>query len=113
MLTASRGRNVTRCAPNVQVSTGVTCVNAMMRYVYDAKGVQPASDIDPMMVAPDLEGSGGASEGDEEIPTPAPAPGAPGLAHDDPIDAYLRKQPPVHMPIPWAVSQLFQHANGK
>jgi D-alanyl-D-alanine carboxypeptidase/D-alanyl-D-alanine-endopeptidase (penicillin-binding protein 4) len=82
-----RGRNL-RAVRGAQVG----CVNAMMRYVYDAKGVQPASDIDPMMVAPDLEGSGGASEGDEEIPTPAPAPGAPGLAHDDPIDAYLRKQ---------------------
>ena len=59
----------------------VGCVNAMMRYVYDAKGLQTASDLDPMQVARDLEGSGAASEGDEEMPPPPPAPGAPGPAH--------------------------------
>jgi D-alanyl-D-alanine carboxypeptidase/D-alanyl-D-alanine-endopeptidase (penicillin-binding protein 4) len=68
----------------------VMCVNAMMRYVKDAHGLQPATDIEAP-IAPDFE-SGGVAEGDEEIPAPAPAPGAPGLAHDDPVDAYLRKQ---------------------
>ncbi len=80
-----RGRNLAAVR-----GAQVGCVNAMMRYVYDARGLSPGLDLDAP-VAPDLEG-GGVTEGDEEIPTPAPAPGAPGLSHDDPIDAYLRKQ---------------------
>jgi D-alanyl-D-alanine carboxypeptidase/D-alanyl-D-alanine-endopeptidase (penicillin-binding protein 4) len=79
-----RGRHL-RAVRGAQVS----CVNAMMRYVNDAHGIQAGGIEAPESI--DVE-SGGVAEGDEEIPSPAPTPGAPGLAHDDPIDAYLRKQ---------------------
>src|SRR4029079_8489235 len=80
-----RGRNL----PAVR-GAQVSCVNAMMRYVNDAHGLQPAGDI-TAPASTDVE-SGGVTEGDEEIPPPAPTPGTPALSHDDPVDAYLRKQ---------------------
>jgi D-alanyl-D-alanine carboxypeptidase len=80
-----RGRNL----PAVR-GAQVSCVNAMMRYVNDARGLPSQGDIEAPP-STDIE-SGGVTEGDEEIPPPAPTPGAPALSHDDPVDAYLRKQ---------------------
>ena len=53
-----RGRNL-RAVRGAQVG----CVNAMMRYVYDAKGLQTAADLDPVQAAPDLEGGGASAKG--------------------------------------------------
>jgi hypothetical protein len=78
----------------------VSCVNAMMRYVYEA-GEGPR----PIDVARGGSGStidletGGASEGEEEVVT-APAPGGTATqAHEDPIDAFIRKQRDSTVPI--------------
>jgi len=68
----------------------VGCVNAMMRYVYEAaEGATRPIDL-ARQVATDYE-TGGASEGEEEVATPPP-PGTAAQAHEDPIDAFLRKQ---------------------
>jgi hypothetical protein len=68
----------------------VGCVNAMMRYAFEAsEGARPI-DVTRTASTTDLE-SGGASEGEEEITTPQPI-GVAAQSHDDPIDAFLRKQ---------------------
>ena len=68
----------------------VGCVNAMMRYVYEAgDGAKPIA-IARGGTAIDLE-TGGASEGEEEVAAPPP-PGTAAQSHEDPIDAFLRKQ---------------------
>jgi len=70
----------------------VGCVNAMMRYVFEAsEGVTRPLDIARAAGTTDLE-TGGASEGEEEITTPALPLGTAAQSHEDPIDAYLRKQ---------------------
>jgi hypothetical protein len=69
----------------------VGCVNAMMRYVNDASGRPRAIEVARTGSATDLE-SGGASEGEEEVPAPAPAAGTAAQSHEDPIDAFMRKQ---------------------
>jgi D-alanyl-D-alanine carboxypeptidase/D-alanyl-D-alanine-endopeptidase (penicillin-binding protein 4) len=67
----------------------VGCVNAMMRYTREARGAR--IDLGPSNATatptPDFEPGEETSEGEEE----APAPGAPAQAHEDPIDAFLRK----------------------
>jgi len=69
----------------------VSCVNAMMRYVYETGEAPRPLDLARAGAATDLE-SGGASEGEDDVAaTPAPA-GAAAQSHEDPIDAYLRKQ---------------------
>ncbi len=58
----------------------VTCVNAMMRYVREAKGERPdlAPAMGPSSNTPDLEPGQEVSEGQEELPPPPPsAPAAP------------------------------------
>ena len=86
----------------------VGCVNAMMRYVYEA-----AEGAKPIEVARGGAGSdyetGGASEGEEEVAAPLP-PGTAAQTHEDPIDSFLRKQrdnaapaapaPPIPAPPP-------------
>ena len=69
----------------------VGCVNAMMRYVHEATEGPRALDVVRAGSATDLE-TGGASEGEEEVPTPAPAAGTAAQSHEDPIDAFMRKQ---------------------
>jgi serine-type D-Ala-D-Ala carboxypeptidase/endopeptidase (penicillin-binding protein 4) len=69
----------------------VGCVNAMMRYVHEATEGPRALDVVRAGSATDLE-TGGASEGEEEVPTPAPATGTAAQSHEDPIDAFMRKQ---------------------
>jgi hypothetical protein len=69
----------------------VGCVNAMMRYVYEASQGPRAIDVARAGSATDLE-TGGASEGEEEVPAPAPATGTATQSHEDPIDAFMRKQ---------------------
>jgi D-alanyl-D-alanine carboxypeptidase/D-alanyl-D-alanine-endopeptidase (penicillin-binding protein 4) len=71
----------------------VGCVNAMMRYAREAKGER--IDLAPGAAAtgsvtPDSEAGEEASEGEEEAPPPAA--GAPTQAHEDPVDALLRKE---------------------
>ena len=56
-------------------SAQVTCVNAMMRYVREARGALPAAISAPIAATPgsvDVEGGQDATEGEEEL-TPAPA----------------------------------------
>jgi serine-type D-Ala-D-Ala carboxypeptidase/endopeptidase (penicillin-binding protein 4) len=58
----------------------VTCVNAMMRYVREAQGIEPraATPGAAPNTAPDLEAGQEVSEGEEELPPPPPsAPPAP------------------------------------
>ena len=52
----------------------VTCVNAMMRYVREAQGqrTDPRPEAAPSSVTPDLEPGQEVSEGEEELPPPAP-----------------------------------------
>jgi D-alanyl-D-alanine carboxypeptidase/D-alanyl-D-alanine-endopeptidase (penicillin-binding protein 4) len=70
----------------------VGCVNAMMRYVYDAADAATRPlDIARAPATEDLE-TGGASEGEEEVATTQPPAGTAAQAHEDPIDSYLRKQ---------------------
>jgi D-alanyl-D-alanine carboxypeptidase/D-alanyl-D-alanine-endopeptidase (penicillin-binding protein 4) len=69
----------------------VGCVNAMMRYVFEATATPGMIDVARTEAATDLE-TGGASEGEEEeVATHAPSGGA-AQSHDDPIDSFLRKQ---------------------
>jgi D-alanyl-D-alanine carboxypeptidase/D-alanyl-D-alanine-endopeptidase (penicillin-binding protein 4) len=70
----------------------VGCVNAMMRYVYEAAaGATRPIDL-ARQVATDYE-TGGASEGEEEVATAPPQPPSNVTqAHEDPIDSFLRKQ---------------------
>ena len=69
----------------------VGCVNAMMRYVFEASEGPRPIDVTRAGSAVDLE-TGGASEGEEEeITTPPPA-GSAAQSHEDPIDSFLRKQ---------------------
>ncbi len=55
-------------------SAQVTCVNAMMRYVREARGAIPAalSQAAPASVPADVEQGQDVSEGDEELSSPAP-----------------------------------------
>ncbi len=87
----------------------VGCVNAMMRYVYEAaEGATRPIDL-ARQVATDYE-TGGASEGEEEVVTAPPPPGTAAQTHEDPIDSFLRKQrdnaapaapaPPIPAPPP-------------
>ena len=70
----------------------VGCVNAMMRYVYEARGGPLAPGAAPGAPAgTDLEAGEEVTEGDEEIAPRAP-PEGPGQAHEDPVDALLRKE---------------------
>src|SRR6185503_1844652 len=71
----------------------VGCVNAMMRYVYDAaEGVTRPLDVARAALGTDYE-TGGASEGEEEVPAaPPPPPSNVTQTHDDPVDSFLRKQ---------------------
>ena len=62
-----------------------------MRYVHEATEGPRALDVVRAGSATDLE-TGGASEGEEEVPTPAPATGTAAQSHEDPIDAFMRKQ---------------------
>ena len=69
----------------------VGCVNAMMRYVVEAaEGARPL-DIARAGSTTDLE-TGGASEGEEEVTATQPPAGTAAQSHEDPIDAFLRKQ---------------------
>jgi serine-type D-Ala-D-Ala carboxypeptidase/endopeptidase (penicillin-binding protein 4) len=69
----------------------VGCVNAMMRYVYEsADGPRPI-EVARSGPASDLE-TGGASEGEEEVATTPHPVGTAAQSHEDPIDAFLRKQ---------------------
>jgi hypothetical protein len=68
----------------------VGCVNAMMRYVFEASDGPRPIDVTRAGSAVDLE-TGGASEGEDEITTPLPA-GSAAQSHEDPIDSFLRKQ---------------------
>jgi len=69
----------------------VGCVNAMMRYVVEAaEGARPL-DVARTGSTTDLE-TGGASEGEEEGTVTQPPAGAAAQSHEDPIDAFLRKQ---------------------
>jgi len=68
----------------------VGCVNAMMRYVYDTGGALREIEAAHTGGATDLE-TGGASEGEEEVAAHTPI-GAAAQSHEDPIDAFLRKQ---------------------
>jgi hypothetical protein len=85
----------------------VGCVNAMMRYVVEATGRPGTIDVTRTEVTTDLE-TGGASEGEEEIATTPVPLGTAAQSHDDPIDAFLRKQrdnatvapPPAPPPAP-------------
>jgi D-alanyl-D-alanine carboxypeptidase/D-alanyl-D-alanine-endopeptidase (penicillin-binding protein 4) len=88
----------------------VGCVNAMMRYVYEARGGRmdlPAGNGAPAP-SPDFEAGEEVTEGDEVITAARPAAGAPGQAHEDPVDSVLRKErertagtapPPVTPPV--------------
>jgi serine-type D-Ala-D-Ala carboxypeptidase/endopeptidase (penicillin-binding protein 4) len=70
----------------------VGCVNAMMRYVYEARGGRldlPAENAGPAPT-PDFEAGEEVGEGDEEVAPRPPATGS-GPAHEDPVDALLRK----------------------
>jgi D-alanyl-D-alanine carboxypeptidase/D-alanyl-D-alanine-endopeptidase (penicillin-binding protein 4) len=70
----------------------VGCVNAMMRYVYEARGGRidlPGETGAP--ATPDLESGEEVSEGDEQLSPTIPA-DAPGQTHEDPVDAFLRKE---------------------
>jgi D-alanyl-D-alanine carboxypeptidase/D-alanyl-D-alanine-endopeptidase (penicillin-binding protein 4) len=70
----------------------VGCVNAMMRYVYEAADAATRPlDIARAAATEDLE-TGGASEGEEEVAATQPPAGTAAQAHEDPIDAFLRKQ---------------------
>jgi D-alanyl-D-alanine carboxypeptidase/D-alanyl-D-alanine-endopeptidase (penicillin-binding protein 4) len=70
----------------------VGCVNAMMRYVYDAsQAATRPLDLLRTGATTDLE-TGGASEGEEEVAATQPPAGSAAQAHEDPIDAFLRKQ---------------------
>jgi hypothetical protein len=68
----------------------VGCVNAMMRYVFEASEGPRPIDVTRAGSAVDLE-TGGASEGEEEVAAHTPI-GAAAQSHEDPIDAFLRKQ---------------------
>ena len=69
----------------------VGCVNAMMRYVYEAvEGPRPL-EVGRAGSTTDLE-TGGASEGEEEVATATAPAGTATQAHEDPIDSFLRKQ---------------------
>jgi D-alanyl-D-alanine carboxypeptidase/D-alanyl-D-alanine-endopeptidase (penicillin-binding protein 4) len=68
----------------------VGCVNAMMRYVYEAAGGPRPADVARGGPTVDYE-TGGASEGEEELAA-HPPPGTAAQTHEDPIDAFLRKQ---------------------
>jgi serine-type D-Ala-D-Ala carboxypeptidase/endopeptidase (penicillin-binding protein 4) len=68
----------------------VGCVNAMMRYVYDAADGPKPLEVARGGPSSDYE-TGGASEGEEEVAA-HPPPGTAAQSHDDPIDAFLRKQ---------------------
>ena len=59
----------------------VTCVNAMMRYVREAQGVPGGRppETTPSSTTPDLEVGEEVSEGQEELPPPAPAPTPPAV----------------------------------
>ena len=82
----------------------VGCVNAMMRYAYEAEGSRPDAEIARTGAASDFE-TGGVSEGEEEVgpampaipPAPAPLGTAP-QKQGDPVDAYLRKSAPPMTP---------------
>jgi D-alanyl-D-alanine carboxypeptidase/D-alanyl-D-alanine-endopeptidase (penicillin-binding protein 4) len=69
----------------------VGCVNAMMRYVYEARGGRLAAPAGGAPEGPDLEAGEEVSEGDEEI-APRTPPETPAQAHEDPVDALLRKE---------------------
>jgi hypothetical protein len=69
----------------------VGCVNAMMRYVVESAEGPRAIDIARTGSTTDLE-TGGASEGEEEVTATQPPPGTAAQAHEDPIDAFIRKQ---------------------
>ena len=84
----------------------VGCVNAMMRYAYEADGNRTDAEIARAGAASDFE-TGGASEGEEEVgpATPPPAPaatpvplGTASSKQSDPVDAYLRKAAPPMTP---------------
>ena len=82
----------------------VGCVNAMMRYAYEADGHHTDAEIARTGAASDFE-TGGASEGEEEVgpATPAPAAtpvplGTASSKQSDPVDAYLRKAAPPMTP---------------
>ena len=86
----------------------VGCVNAMMRYVYEAADGAKPIEVARGGTATDYE-TGGASEGEEEVSAPPP-PGTAAQTHEDPIDSFLRKQrdnaapaapaPPIPAPPP-------------
>ena len=68
-------------------------VNAMTRYVYEARGTRhdlPSGKGGPSPT-PDVEAGEETTEGDEVISAPAP-PRAANQAHEDPVDALLRKE---------------------
>jgi len=68
-------------------SAQVTCVNAMMRYVREARGALPAAISSPVPATAanaDVEGSQDTTEGEEEL-TPAPPPPTPPVPPPRPL----------------------------
>jgi D-alanyl-D-alanine carboxypeptidase/D-alanyl-D-alanine-endopeptidase (penicillin-binding protein 4) len=75
----------------------VGCVNAMMRYAYEADGNRSEAAIGQTGASYDWE-TGGVSEGEEEVRAPAPVslPAATtGQKPEDPVDAVLRRAAPA------------------
>jgi D-alanyl-D-alanine carboxypeptidase/D-alanyl-D-alanine-endopeptidase (penicillin-binding protein 4) len=69
----------------------VGCVNAMMRYVYEGRGIR-MEGTGAAGGAIDVEAGDEVGEGDELVTAPAPAVGGVGQTHEDPVDAFLRKE---------------------
>jgi len=71
----------------------VGCVNAMMRYVYEARGrrMDLPGGAAATPTGTDYEVGDEVTEGDQEISPHAP-PETPGQAHEDPVDAILRQE---------------------
>ncbi len=81
-----RGRGSLSAVRGAQVG----CVNAMMRYVVEARGRRFDAPQGPGG-AIDFEPGEEVGEGDEVVTTPASA-SAVGQTHEDPVDAFLRKE---------------------
>ena len=77
----------------------VSCVNAMMRYTYEAGGTRPEVEISRTGAVADYE-TGGLGEGEEEVKPASPTPL--GTAHrpEDAVDAFLRRAAPPPAPPP-------------
>jgi serine-type D-Ala-D-Ala carboxypeptidase/endopeptidase (penicillin-binding protein 4) len=87
MVEGLRGRGRLAAARGAQVG----CVNAMMRYVYEARGGRPVNLPVSSGGGADYE-TGGVGETEVEVSGGGHGAGSPGLTHEDPVDAYLRKE---------------------